>query len=363
MIKEIVYYFFNCKATKYATLFITACIRENKSRDDNIISLLDTSVGSQNIGDSIIMDYCKMQAADIFGNIEWNTVSTHVQPEKNKLDVMKKSKIKLLCGTNILQGDMFRPALLWLPRIYPEYKGLILFGTGWNSYSTRSNVYTRLFYKFILSKKYTHAVRDNFTKQKLEEMGIRNVVCTACPTMWRLTPEFCEGIRQEKGKYVVTTLTDYDQDTSLDTKMFEILCESYERVYLWPQGTGDKKYFDSLSFVGKENIIMIGDNLYDYDSFLEINAADLDYVGTRLHGGIRALNHSVRTIIVAVDNRAIEIGKSTNLLVVPRNEINHRLKKTLQSSQRMDIKIPLEEIEKWKGQFSNEYKKENRICD
>lgn len=48
---------------------------------------------------------------------------------------------------------------------------------------------------------------------------------------------------------------------------------------------------------------------------------DIDYVGTRLHGKIRVLNREKRAIILAVDNRAIEIANDTALPVVRREDI------------------------------------------
>lgn len=354
MLKEIKYYFSTCNVARYVSLFISKWLSSRETEKESEITLLDTSIGSHNIGDVIIMDYCQQQIRDIFDDEKWNRVSTHIPVDKANLKRMGKSKFKFLCGTNILQGDMYRPSLLWLPRFFPQYHNVILLGTGWNSYSNKKNYYTKLFYKFFLSRDYIHAVRDEYTKRQLEKIGIKNVLCTACPTMWRLTPEFCSNIRAKKGKYAITTLTDYDQDPKADVKMFDILLKNYSRVYLWLQGSKDREYFNDLDFKGKADIILIDEKLESYDSFLTKNADCTDYVGTRLHGGIRALNYKLRTIIIAVDNRAIEIGKTTNLLVIPRENIDYKLEKILLSEQPMNIRIPEENIVKWKGQFEND---------
>lgn len=316
--------------------------------------LLDTSIGSQNIGDSIIMDYCESQLEDIF---PWNKrchIPTHCSATKKQIDELGKSKFKFLCGTNILQGDMNQPMLLWLPRFYPQYKNIILFGTGWNSYSSKKNLFTKLFYKFFLNPDILHAVRDEYTKQQLEALGVHNVICTACPTMWKLTKAFCTQIKREKSNCVVTTLTDYDQDKKLDSIMLEILIRHYDKVYLWLQGKKDRQYYDTLSLTKKNKIVLISESLQEYDSFLKTHVQSADYVGTRLHGGIRALNHKLRTIIIAVDNRSIEIAKTTNLLVIPRKEVPNRLEEMIESELIMDIRIPEENIKIWKGQFHNE---------
>ena len=75
------------------------------------------------------------------------------------------------------------------------------------------------------------------------------------------------------------------------------------------------------------------------------------YVGTRLHAGIHALNQKVRTIILAVDNRATEMGKDFNLPVIQRTQVEEKLQIMIQSTWRTKISIPKENIQKWKMQF------------
>ena len=58
-----------------------------------------------------------------------------------------------------------------------------------------------------------------------------------------------------------------------------------------------------------------------YDSFLE-NTKNIDYVGTRLHGGMRALQHEKRTIILGIDNRAIELNKDYNIPVIEQKNLS-----------------------------------------
>ena len=43
-------------------------------------------------------------------------------------------------------------------------------------------------------KKYIHSVRDSFSEQMLNSMGITNVINTGCPTMWGITKELCQDI-------------------------------------------------------------------------------------------------------------------------------------------------------------------------
>jgi polysaccharide pyruvyl transferase WcaK-like protein len=77
---------------------------------------------------------------------------------------------------------------------------------------------------------------------------------------------------------------------------------------------------------------------------------DIDYVGTRLHAGIRALQKKRRAIIIAIDNRAIEKQKDFNLTIINRDKIDY-LKDKILSSFNTDIRIPVSNIDLWKKQF------------
>ena len=48
--------------------------------------------------------------------------------------------------------------------------------------------------------------------------------------------------------------------------------------------------------------------------------SELDYVGTRLHAYIRAVQHGKRAINIVVDDRGKEMGRDFNLTIVRRGE-------------------------------------------
>jgi hypothetical protein len=75
-----------------------------------------------------------------------------------------------------------------------------------------------------------------------------------------------------------------------------------------------------------------------------------DYVGTRLHGGIFALQHGVRSLIVAVDNRAAEISRDTGLHVITRDDIEG-LRRWIAESPPIALRMPQDGITQWKSQF------------
>ena len=49
---------------------------------------------------------------------------------------------------------------------------------------------------------------------------------------------------------------------------------------------------------------------------------DVDYIGTRLHGGIYALQNRVRSIIIAIDERANGFYESNNIPILQRKNMD-----------------------------------------
>ena len=86
----------------------------------------------------------------------------------------------------------------------------------------------------------------------------------------------------------------------------------------------------------------------EYDKLLRNH--DVDFVGSRLHGGIRALNFKRRSLIIGVDNRALEINKDTNLPFIDRSRIED-IEKWVNRSFETEINLPYDNINEWKAQF------------
>ena len=227
-------------------------------------------------------------------------------------------------------------------------RNAIIVGAGWWQYNNEPNLYTKILYRNIFNKDYIHSVRDDYSVQMLNKVGIHNVINTGCATMWDLTPEHCSQITAKKSDSVVFTLTDYKKDASRDKQLIDILSQNYSKIYFWPQGVGDFDYYHSLDHSG--DIVIIPPNLKAYNEILDNE--DIDYVGTRLHGGIRALQKKRRTIIIAIDNRAKEKQKDFNLVCVDRNDID-ALKSLIVGEWKTNIQIPLDNIALWKAQFNN----------
>lgn len=331
---------------------------------------LSPAISSKNLGDYIIDDYCNCILDKIFPESFCVNLPTHEHFSRLGCEHVATSDASIVCGTNLLTSHMrkyrqwnvnIQDAMrLWLIDV-PKKKMLnttfmkehykknkvILLGAGWWQYQDKPDLYSTKVLRMMLSSNGIHSVRDSYTEQMLMSIGITNVLNTACPTMWNLTEEHCKYIPTAKNKVVVTTLTDYNISDRSDDILLDILLRNYETVYVWLQAIEDydqirrSKYFDRIK--------IIPPTLKRYDEFLVEQSAD--YVGTRLHGGIRALNYKHRTVIIAVDNRAVEISDDTGLPVIKREDVPQALEKMICNSFETCIHLPVANIKIWKEQF------------
>ena len=310
----------------------------------------DTSIGTNNLGDFIIMHYCNRVLDELFPELRAIHIGTHLMPTEEQTQVVKQTKYKFVCGTNLLTSNIEHHWRWILPdgiRRKLNYRNAILLGVGWSEYQDTCSDYSRMIYRAMLNPCVLHSVRDQYTLEKLRHTGFHNVINTGCPTTWALTPDFCRDIPARKAKEVVTTITDYRRDPDRDNEMLAILSRSYDHIYLWLQGKYDEEYLQTLNI--PENLTTIPASLEAYEE--KLHKGDVDYVGTRLHAGIHALNHKVRSIILAVDNRAAEMGQDVNLPVIQRDAIGVELEQKINSDFATEIRINQENIDLFKNQF------------
>ena len=262
---------------------------------------------------------------------------------------LNESKLSFVLGSNLLKSNMLFGFRQWDVSLLDtlQVNNAVLVGCGWHAYEKHVDAYSSHLYKRLLSSRYVHSVRDEYTKAKLESLGMSNVVNTGCATMWGFTPGFCVDIPKTKAPCAIATITDYNRDPARDDQMLALLLENYEKVSVWLQGNGDRDYATTLpSF---KNCNIIAPTLSAFDE--ELASSEVDYVGTRLHGGIRALQHKRRALVVAIDNRAREKRKDFNIPVLEREEIEG-LEDWIYGEQATDIHIPLVEINRFLNQFS-----------
>lgn len=323
------------------------------------ILLLDTSIGTSNIGDFIIMECVRKELAPILsGNFVYD-MPTHL-PAFNSFAVFRNSLAvqnyanadwKFAGGSNLLVKDLKTHYPQW--NIHPHdsapLNGTILVGVGAGAGEYTNNYTTKLYNK-VLNHEYFHSVRDERSKIYVEkELGLK-AINTGCVTMWMLTPEFCNSIPKKKADAAIITLTARTELNLNEQKMIDIVKKNYSKVYCWIQGDLDLDYYNK--FKNTDGIQLIPPNKDAYEHIL--NTEDLDYIGTRLHGGIYAMRHKKRAIILAIDERAKEIHKGNNLNCLSINEVD-QLDELINSEIETKVHMPFDEIERWKSQFE-EYK-------
>lgn len=314
------------------------------------IGILNTSVCSMNIGDFIIMDSAYKQICKLFPKSQKVHFPTHERITRVGMKRQKEVSSNFLCGTNCLNSSMLLHRQ-WNVDLYNAFfmKEVITLGVGWTNYQKKPGAYTSFLLKNILSKTMIHSVRDSYTEKLLKSAGIKNVVNTACATMWDLTDDHCAQILAKKSQNVIFTLTDYRKDKNKDSILIAALKKAYGDVYFWVQGSQDYEYFQSFGSL-INGIKVIPANLSDFDYVLE-NTSSIDYVGTRLHAGIRALQKSRRSIIISVDNRAEEKRKDFNLHVISRELTTDEYISIFNEVKDTSIYLPHKSIEIWKTQF------------
>ena len=317
------------------------------------IFLYEPSIASNNLGDEIIVEGCKKALAGFLNNNYVVEIPTHTPLSNRYALFMGKPDIKIVCGSNILTGKLnqIRHVKQWALGYTTTWQlnQSIFIGVGAQRYQ-KVNYYTRNVYKRMFSSDYIHSVRDAYTEAFLKDMGINNVINTGCPTMWRLTREHCRQIPTTKADEVIFTLTDYSKDQKRDEFVLQVLLDNYKHVYFWPQGVNDFEYFKTIK--NSPNVVLLPPNLKGYDDFLASH--NVDFVGTRLHGGMRALQHKRRTLIIGIDNRAIELHKDINIPMLRQDEIEN-LPYLLESSNATEINLNIEGIAKFLSQFGIEY--------
>ena len=317
------------------------------------VCLLDPGTGdhnrspSANLGDLIIQKAVLREINQLFGDQPIVKISTHVPLEERHLKLIQESSVVLVGGTNLLSSQMnhynqwkifFRDALRLQKRV-------VLLGVSWWQYQGRPNLYTLALLHLALSSSGIHSVRDRYTLLKLRSMGFWNVINTGCPTMWTLANLKPDEIPQTKAENVLVMLTDYSRKIELDRALLELAIAHYKTVYFWSQGAGDSDYVKSFNLP----ITLVDRSLTALETLLKVEPS-LDYIGTRLHGGIRCLLARRRSLILRIDHRATEIARSTGLPSVDRDDFQS-IEHWLNAPFVTQITIDTAAIERWRHQF------------
>lgn len=319
----------------------------------NII-LFDTAVGTTNKGDDIIMQSATKGLEPVLKGNYFVNVPTHITPFSWlqtkiwwKAKWVDNADLKFICGTNLLAKSLRYPVNdlnVNLLNCGP-LKGSVLVGVGNSLLDKKIDSYTKKLYSKILSKEYVHSTRDVETRDMLVDMGYKAVV-TGCPTLWSLTPEHCSKIPCEKSNRVIFTLTGVQRDLKRDQQLIDVLKKNYKEVFFYDQTIWDMEYFKSLNNI--DDIKIIGSSLSEFAEVLE--SGDIEYVGTRLHGGVFAMQHGVRSLIVNIDNRARNMSKVNNFNIIERDDLD-LLEDKINSSFETAVRVDYDLLNEWMQQF------------
>lgn len=319
------------------------------------ILLLNPAIGTDNIGDYIIYECVCSEMTRFFEQAFVREIPTQVSAFhsyavwRNSFAVQNYAACdyKFVGGSNILAKNMMTHYPQWNVNIFncKPLTGSVCIGVGAGA-GEHTDAYTTHLYRKILSHSYYHSVRDERSKHYVEDVLGLKAINTGCVTMWALTPDFCAQIPTKKADNVVFTLTARMQPDPSDQMLIDTLKREYDHVSFWIQGDKDEAYFHAFS--NTEGIEIIPPHKAAYEAVLM--RSNIEYVGTRLHGGIYALRHKKRAIIISIDERAQSISADTGLITIEKNDLG-RLPALINSEFETKLRIPFDEIARWKAQF------------
>lgn len=296
------------------------------------IHLLDTSVASDNVGDEIIVQSLRALLFRHFPDAHFSSSSTHDGLGAFGRRLAAQADLVFFLGTNALSAR-YRRLNIW-PISAADVRALegkvVLFGVGANERSRALDWRQKRMLRRLLAAGSTHCLRDDSAFRIVDGCGLP-AMNGSCPTLWALPATQC--FPAARPDTVCLALTHYRPAPDADSAFVRLLASRYRRLVLWPQQFEDIAYLRNLS-VGCD-VEMIAPNLPAYDRFLA--ETDGDIIGSRLHGGIRALAAGKRTVILSVDNRAEEIGRETGLPVLPRDRAAEMLPEMLDNEIKVDM--------------------------
>lgn len=312
--------------------------------DNLVLGWFDPSIGSRNTGDEIIADAVEKELRLVAPMVTILRFPTQTWLSRQERKTLSACNHFIVGGTNLLNGNI--PWYLqW--KLDPQVVGAIsgrtsLLGVGWWQYDNEPNALSEFLWKRILSKG-AHSVRDEYTQGILKSIGIAGEY-TACVTMWDLAPT--TKFSEKRPSSVLMTVTDYHRDAVSDSKLIRGLRARYENVVAWPQSIRDVKYLQTLD----RSMQLLDPKLSSFNDALK--SGEFDYVGTRLHAGVRALQVGVKSTIVAVDNRAREIARSTGLPVIGRG-LKVADWSLVDDRNELRLVIPGQGVERWRESFEH----------
>ena len=315
-------------------------------KQTNTITLLNTQIGSDNLGDDIVMYYTRRALEPLLKGYKVYEVATHLPPSDSDIEHMNSSKAVIACGTNFLKSNLGPSGSSnWVFDVKMIHmKNFILFAAGSGNFGEYSS-YSCVIWNTLLHNGWLHSVRESDTEDELlHKWKVSNVINTGCVTLFGgKVDEMCKDIPTRKASKVILTVNGSRKDAKLDLFLFSLCEELYDEVYFWPQGDQDLDWISSIYDLAKVKVVER--TLDAYNQVLMMD--DLDYIGSRLHGGIHAMAHGKRSLIIAIDNRAVAFHKDTNIPIIYGSQVRSSLGERILTDWKTDIHLDYESIEQW----------------
>jgi len=282
-------------------------------------------LGSRNLGDSVIVNAIKL----IFGS--WNIpflaeFSTHRQWTTEEVKIAKCADYFIVGGSNLLTSSLF-------PLSHTQWKigvkeflllrnKTILFGPGWQGDNADLTLFTSSLYSLLMAKDSPQLVRDGVSKERLLKTN-REIVNSSCPSLFRIQ-EVKENLKSIGNTTVVVALSGNIKNIEQDKIILDIALSNYKKVKLFPQGVNDAEYSDKIYFreLGL-NYERLNASLEDFSRELETGS---HFFGTRLHGGIFAMQHGNPSTIIDIDTRARNLFIGSGYEVLERKNLVEGIK-------------------------------------
>jgi hypothetical protein len=278
-----------------------------------IISVFDTRICDNNLGNWVIMEPLTEFIRETFPT----AFLIHLPDLEDLGDIslghLATNEYASFGGACALSAKMETGRLWGLNEENDRHmKDVVLVGFGSKHYGEFSELSKRV-YRHCLHHNTLNSVRDSYTENKMHDMGFNNVVNTGCTSLWRPDNQSLDRLPESKAEDVVVTLTCYHRPP-LERRMLHTLSGLYKNLYFWHQRPEDIDYLQEFDV----SATTMPPSLSYYNSFLKF-VVSVNYVGTRLYGGIRSLQKEKQTLIIGMDCRVLEIDSDFQSPVLERN--------------------------------------------
>jgi hypothetical protein len=306
------------------------------------LAVFDRSLATDNLGDEVIYQSVEAVLLDLFPVAFIHRIASHEALSDRSHKVLRAADMTFVAGSNLLPPDGERWRFTRGDCMFIDK--LVITGAGWQNDATqlsRENtpIMRRAFHRTAL-----HAVRDQPAADNLAKLGL-SVLNASCPTLWALDAAATARIPASRAPEAVVTVTAYRNRPAEDAAFLRRVTESYRKVWFYPPM---QSFISHRERIGFGDLPRIRATTAEYTRFFAEN--DIDYIGSRLHGGIRALQTGKRSLILQADNRARDIAAHTGLPSVRLDDLAG-IRAWIEAPAPTVLRLPETAIAAWKTQF------------